>query len=102
MTDLELDIWAEIIGEEIDKAITKADETDYEEDSWKHFRALGRSDGLSQALTWFTIVSKGTRYQERISKIKEKLLTGSNNYDENGNYSKKETAPPNESQRLSE
>ncbi len=72
MTDHQLDIWAGIIYEEMDKFSEVMDET-YGVNMTRYSYAKGMRDGFVSSMTWLSTVEDGKRFKDRIAKIDAKL-----------------------------
>lgn len=66
MTDIQLDAWGIIVGEEIDSAVHRRDEIDLMEHPAQYSYWNGVANGLSQAMSWLNLVERNTRFSKRI------------------------------------
>lgn len=73
MTERQLDVWAELVYREIDKAKEAQDKISIEENLYKYGKLEGIGDGLAMALTLLSIVVEGKRFKKVIAEIEEKL-----------------------------
>lgn len=73
MTELQLQVWTELVYEKIELAQKIDNETDVLQNPYKSGLARGEINGLAQALTLFSIVEDGKRMKKHIEEIEKKL-----------------------------
>jgi hypothetical protein len=73
MTERQLQIWTEIIYEEMDKLEKLITEVDSGTNPTKFGLLTGAKRGLLDALVWLSVVENGKRCKKRIAEIEKRL-----------------------------
>lgn len=84
-TDLQLDIWNEIIMEKVDAAQERLKYIDLMQEPAKYGMQQGYINGLLESVTLLGVVEKEQRMRSKIETVKAKLLL-KNNYGADDNY----------------